>query len=94
MARAKNATEMRNFFGDFAKRIKLRQEKITGEIIALDKQMERLAIDISAAFTELKKFEIAQENAKNRAEKEVRRKETIQLDEIAGQQHRRKKDEG
>ena len=90
MELATKATEMRGFFGDFAKRIKARQDKIAGEIIALDKQMERLSIEISQAFSELKKYEIAQENEKQRLAAEGRRKETVELDEIAGQQHRRK----
>jgi len=90
MALATKTAEMRNFFGDFAKRIKARQDKIASEIIALDKQMERLRIEISEAFTELKKFEIAQENAKLREKEAASRKETIEMDEIAAQQYSRK----
>ena len=41
-------------------------------------------------FTELKKFEIALENAKNRIKTEEIRKETLMLDEIAAQQFHNK----
>jgi flagellar export protein FliJ len=85
--------EMGNFFGDFAKRIKNRQQEIANEIKALDKKMDKLPLEISEAYSELKKFEIARENAKKREAAELNRKETIALDEIAGQQHQRKQTE-
>lgn len=90
---ASQRPEMGNFFGDFAKRIKTRQEDIAAEIKALDKQMEKLQDEIAAEFAEVKKFEIAQENERLRARAKEARKETIVLDEIASQQHRRKEEE-
>ena len=93
MELASKTFEMSNFFGGFATRIKERQDKIAEQIADLDKQMEALRAEISEAFSELKKYEIAQENAKQRAAQEATRKETIALDEIAGQQHRRKQEE-
>jgi len=85
--------EMGNFFGDFAKRIKNRQQEIADEIKALDKKMDKLSQEISEAYSELKKFEIVHENTKKREAAELNRKETIALDEIAGQQHQRKQTE-
>ena len=94
MELAAKSTEMRGFFGGFAKRIKTRQDKIFKEIVELNKQMERLGVEISDAFSELKKYEIAQENEKLRVAAEERRKDTIALDEIASQQyHRRTEDQ-
>lgn len=90
---AKLQTEMRGFFGDFAKRIKLRQEDIAREVTVLDKKMAKLAEEISVAFSELKKFEIARDNAEKREIAEQNRKDTIMLDEIAGQLYRRKQPE-
>ena len=82
--------EMGNFFGDFAKRMQKRQDEIAAEILSLDKQMAKLNGEIIEEFSELKKFEIALEAARRRAEEEAKRKETIAMDEIAGQQHHRK----
>jgi flagellar export protein FliJ len=93
MRTAKKQAEMSGFFGGFAKRIQKRQEEIVHEIRSLDRQMAALNDEISEAYTELKKFEIAQENAKRRANEEERRKETILIDEIAGQQHQRKEEQ-
>lgn len=82
--------EMANFFGEFAKRIKSRQETLRQEIVALDVKINNLNKEIFEAFTELKKYEIAKENAKLRQREEANRKETIMLDEIASQQYQRK----
>jgi len=82
--------EMGNFFGNFSKRIEKRQLEIAKEVAALDKQMKDLDVQIVAAFAELKKFEIALDNAKKRKQAEADRRETGEMDEIAGQQHRRK----
>ena len=85
---------MGRFFGDFSNRIKKRKEEIAKEVQLLDKQMDVLNNDIRAAFSELKKYEIALERVKLRAKTAEERKETIELDEIAGQQHQRKGKDG
>jgi flagellar protein FliJ len=85
--------EMGNFFGDYAKRMKMRQQEIAGEIKSLDKQMDTLGNEIAEAFTELKKFEIAQENDRRRKLEIEKQKETLAMDEIAGQQFQRRKEE-
>jgi len=90
---AKKQAEMSGFFGGFAKRIQKRQEEIAEETRELDKKMAKLNDEIIEAFAELKKIEIALENAKRRAAEEERRKETVLMDEIAGQQFRQKKGE-
>jgi len=92
MQMAKKQAEMSSFFGGFAKRIQKRQDEIAEEIRSLDKKMAKLNAEITEAYGELKKFEIAQENAQRRADEEDRRKETILMDEIAGQQHQRKEE--
>lgn len=93
MALASAQPEMGAFFGGFAKRIQKRQEDIAAEVKKLDQQMAKLRENIAEAFGELKKFEIAKDNAKKRVAEEQNRKDTILLDEIAGQQHRRKEKE-
>jgi chromosome segregation ATPase len=84
--------EMANFFGEFAKRIKLRQDLLREEICTLDAQILKLNEEIFDAFTELKKMEIARDNAKQRAKENAARKEAIDLDDIAVQQYIRKQD--
>lgn len=84
--------EMANFFGEFSKRIKTRQDMLRQEIRSLDTQIIKLNDEIAAAFAELKKFEIAKENAMRRAREEEARKDTLMLDELAGQQFQRKKE--
>lgn len=91
MQAASAQVEMSGFFGGFAKRIRTRQAKIAQEIKELDKKLATLADAAQAAYGEVKKFEIARERKRQRALKEAERKETIRLDEIAGQQDRRKK---
>lgn len=87
---ASKTPEMGQFFGGFSNRIKKRQEDIAAEVQKLDKQMDDLNVEIRAAFSELKKFEIALDNAKMRAKASQERKLTIEMDEIAQQQFGRK----
>lgn len=82
---------MSMFFSGFAKRVKARQEQIGAEMQALEKKIIERTREVTEAFAELKKFEIARDRAKKRAEKEAQRKETVRLDEIAGQQNDRKR---
>lgn len=93
IALATRQPEMSGFFGGFAKRIQKRQQDIAAEIRKIDGLMVKLRDDIAAAFGELKKYEIARDNAKARATAEANRKETIMLDDIAAQQHRQKEKE-
>lgn len=85
--------EMGNFFGDFSQRIKTRREAIAKEVAKLDQKIAKLTDEAREAYGELKKFEIAKANIARRALKERDRKETIRLDEVAGQQDRRRKKE-
>ena len=93
IALAGQQPDMAHFFGDFAKRIQNRQQEITNEIATLDQAIAKVADQIAEAFAELKKIEIALENAKKREAESQARKETIALDEIAEQQHRKKSKE-
>jgi len=90
IALASTQPEMSNFFGEFAKRIKGRQETLRQEIIAINIKIKTLNDDIFAEFTEIKKFEIARENKKTRLKDAENRKETLMLDEIASQQFQKK----
>jgi flagellar export protein FliJ len=93
IAMASQKPEMGQFFGGFAKRIQSRQENIAAEVRKLDQQMAALRDEIANAYTDVKKFEIAEENARKREEVEQNRKETIILDDIAAQQYTRRQTE-
>lgn len=93
MVLASKQPEMANFFGEFAKRIRNRQDNLRQEISALDVKITALNKEIFEAFTELKKYEVAKENAKQRMREEEKRKETLVLDEIAAQQYQKKLNE-
>lgn len=86
--------EMANFFGEFAKRIRGRQDMLHGEIKNIDVKIAELNKEIFGEFTELKKYEIARENLKQKMAEEEKRKETLMLDEIAAQQFQRRMTDG
>src|SRR6185369_823472 len=52
---AEKNPDMGIFFGDFAKRIKARQQQLADEVKALDKQIAKLGEEIAVAFSEMKK---------------------------------------
>jgi len=83
--------EMGQFFAGFSKRIQERQKGIVGEVKKLDQQIVKLTDEAREAFGEVKKFEIAKANIEKRKQKEIARKETAALDEVASNQHQRKK---
>lgn len=87
---AAKQVEMASFFGEFAKRLRAREEELRAEIRAVEAEIDKLAEEIMVAYTDLKKYEIAKDNAMKRAKAEADRKETIMMDEIAGQQFLRK----
>ncbi len=91
---ASRTPEMGGFFGGFSKRIQKRQLDIADEVDKLDKQMEKLNLEIVEAFSELKKYEIALDQAKQREKDKVEKRENLMLDEIAEQQYHRRKDKG
>lgn len=87
---AAKTQEMASFYGGFAKRMKAREDDIRAEIKKIEEELLQLAEQIMLAFTDLKKYEIAQENDKQRKRAEENRKETIMLDDIASNQFIRK----
>lgn len=74
--------EMGNFFGNFAERIKLRQQKIHFEIELLDGTMNEVREQITVGFSELKKFEIAKEQMLRRKKEADDRTEQMLMDEL------------
>jgi len=90
---AEKSPEMGSFFGGFAKRIKGRQATLYEEVQKVDVKLSALSEEIMVAFADLKKYEIARDNAKARLKAEVARKETIMMDEIAATRFIRQQEE-
>jgi flagellar export protein FliJ len=93
IALAAKQPEMGHFYGGFAKRIQLRQQEYRAEIKKIEAAIVQVTELIRDAFSEQKKYEIAQENDRLRNRAEESRKETIEMDEIAGNQFTRKQRE-
>lgn len=90
LALAGTRPELSMFFGDFAGRIRAQREAIAEEIRALDREAEKLAIEVRAVFAEQKKFEITRENRLREMSIAREKKEAEAMDEAALQGHARK----
>jgi flagellar FliJ protein len=86
---AAKSPEMGSFYGGFAKSIKERQQKLHQEIINVDLELSTLSEEVMVAFADLKKYEIARDNAKARKKAEEARRETIAMDEVAATRYTR-----
>lgn len=90
IALAAEQAHMGNFFGNFAERIRKKQQEIHTRVMEIHQQLEALNQQLAQQFGELKKLEIARDNRLNQMKKEKDKKETQTLDEISLQQHARK----
>ncbi|HUD51280.1 flagellar export protein FliJ [Parvibaculum sp.] len=73
----------------FAKSVIRRRQNILNSIEDIERQIEVAKEELAAAFRELKKYEIVEDNRKRRQRREAVRVEQIELDEIALGIHRR-----
>lgn len=90
---AKGQPEMAAFFGNFAERIRLKQEEITLELMKLEEKMAKLTEQIREGFSEQKKLEVVQDRRLVVEREQQRRHENAQLDEQGEQRHRRMRKE-
>lgn len=81
---------MAGYMGDYEKRVKNRQLEIAKETIGIDQRLAQLAMAISEAFGELKKYEITRDNRREQAKSAADRREQGQMDELGLQQFVRK----
>lgn len=82
MKLAKELPEMAHFFGDFSVSIKKRQDQTYIQIRKLDKELDKLAEQLTEKFSELKKFELAHAAWLKREADKVKRREQIDMDEV------------
>ena len=93
LALAESDPNMNYFLGDYSKTVRTRMDQLVDDIRGLDKQMDALRETIRDAFTEQKKFELALENHEKREREKSERRETAEMDEVAGNQHTRRQEE-
>jgi flagellar export protein FliJ len=73
----------------FAKSVIRRRQNILNSIEDIERQLVVAKDELAGAFRELKKYEIIEDNRKQKRRKEAMRVEQAQLDEIALGLHRR-----
>ncbi|HEY9080903.1 flagellar export protein FliJ [Magnetovibrio sp.] len=78
-------------YGAFAQQVIQRRENLQDSIDQMEFVIGHAQDELSDAYQELKKYETVESNRQRRYEREQSRREQIMLDEIALNQHRRKK---
>lgn len=78
-------------YGAFAKQVIQRRENLQDSIDQMEFVIGHAQDELSQAYQELKKYETVENNRLRRFEREQNRREQIMLDEVALNQHRRKK---
>lgn len=78
-------------YGAFAEQAIKRRENLQDSIDQMEFVIGHAQDELSEAYQELKKYEIVERNRQRRYELEQTRREQIMLDEIALNQHRRKR---
>ena len=78
-------------YGAFAKQVIQRRENLQDSIDQMEFVIGHAQDELSDAYQELKKYETVESNRQRRFEREQNRREQIMLDEVALNQHRRKK---
>jgi len=73
----------------YAKYASMRRDNLTQSIEELSRQVDAERARLADAFEDLKKVELVDESARNRAKAETRRREQAELDEMAINLHQR-----
>ena len=87
MQLASREPKIGGFFGAYSARVKQKQASISEEVKRLDDAIEAKTKAIQEEFSEQKKYEIAQANARKRLAEEVQHRLQQRFDEIASQQY-------
>lgn len=87
------SVEMLGYFGPYEKGVKDRVEEIDQALLTLNTRIELAREDMRAAFAELKKIEMTQEERDAAEAKKIDKKQSDELDEIGLEVFRRKQSE-
>jgi flagellar FliJ protein len=79
------------YYGVYAETVIDRRKRIAESIIQMELRIANARDEMSEAYVELKKYEIAQNNREKKKSLEVSRREQLILDEIGLNVHRRNK---
>jgi len=79
---AESMPDMAHFFGDFSAHIKKRQEQIHAQIRKVELELDKLALQISERFSEMKKYELALAAFNKREADKDKRREQQAMDEL------------
>ena len=90
-AAASDPTLVGSTYGVYARQVIERRENLEDSIRQMDQVIAYAQDELSEAYQELKKYETVERNRQRRYELEQGRREQILLDEVALNQHRRKK---
>ena len=82
--------EMLSYFAPYAKGVEQRVKEIDYSLKTLNKRIELTRDEVCAAFAELKKVELTQEARDDEEAAEIKKKDDMELDEIALQTFRKK----
>lgn len=93
LAREMATIEAQTYLGKYLEGARRKIEALDKSIKKMDVRIAAAQEDIRAAFTEVKKLEITQDQREAREEAKRKRKEDATLDEIAIEQFRRKEDQ-
>lgn len=89
--RASETDLARVAFPSFLRSVMARKDNINKTIAELDRQRDQIQEQLGAAFRELKKFEVAQDQARARQRSDRTRRAQAQLDEVSLLRHARGK---
>jgi len=90
---AAEAMEFNNF-GVFAQGVKAQRARLAQAVADLDRQLDALQEQITAAYQEMKRYETLEERQRERVRQSAIQREQAQLDEIGLNVHRRGRDAG
>ena len=87
---ASNDTDARFTYGAYINAAIERRRTLDASVDDVRRQIEAAREEVTLAYQELKKFEVAQSNRKRRAREEANRREQIVLDEVGLESFRRR----
>lgn len=89
--KVKNSQIIDISYANYAANVMSRRENIEQSITEVDTSIEAMKDELAESFKELKKFEIVEQRARDRARHEENRRNQEELDEVAINMHRRNK---
>jgi chromosome segregation ATPase len=87
---ARSLTGAEFTYAAYAKAVVQRRETLPRSIAEAEGQIERVMAEVTEAFRELKRYEVAQANRERAAEEEAARREQAVLDDVGANVYRRR----